>query len=270
MTTPASAPSSASNDIEVRIEGAIAIVALNRPKVRNAINDEMRVELIGVLDRLARDDAVRALVITGNGPAFCAGGDIKAMQARLQADPGQVAFNGWQRQQRTHHAITTLHAFGKPTIAAVNGAATGLGADLAMCCDFVIAAESASFAMTYILRGLIPDGGGMYFLPRRVGLARAKELFFTGRKVSAQEALQLGMADRLSPPEQLLANACAWGLELSQGSPAALALTKAILDQSFEHGSEAVFALGSQAQAICYTTAEHRASVESFLAKPGK
>lgn len=259
-----------SNDIEVRIDAGIAIVALNRPKVRNAVNDEMRAELIAALDGLARDDTVRALVLTGNGEAFCAGGDIKAMQQRLQAPPGTVAFNGWQRQQRTHHAVTTLRAFGKPTIAAVNGAATGLGCDLALCCDFVIASEAASFAMTYILRGLIPDGGGMYFLPRRVGLARAKELFFTGRKVAAQEALQLGMADRISAPGDLIKDACAWADELSRGSPAALALTKSILDQSFEHGAEQTFALGSQAQAICYTTAEHRESVAAFLDKRAK
>lgn len=260
----------ASGDIEVRIADGIAVVALNRPKVRNAINDEMRVELIAMLDRLARDDAVRALVLTGNGEAFCAGGDIKSMQARLQADPGKVAFNGWQRQQRTHQAVTTLHAFGKPTIAAVNGAATGLGADMALCCDFVLASESATFAMTYILRGLIPDGGGMYFLPRRVGLARAKELFFTGRKVLAHEAMQLGMVDRICPPDELIEVACTWATELSQGSPAALALTKSILDQSFEHGAEEIFALGSQAQAICYTTAEHRESVAAFLDKKSK
>jgi enoyl-CoA hydratase/carnithine racemase len=230
----------------------------------------MRADLIAILDRLSRDDAVRALVLTGNGEAFCAGGDIKAMRERLQADPGKIGFNGWQRQQRTHHAVTTLHAFGKPTIAAVNGAATGLGCDLALCCDFVLASEAATFAMTYILRGLIPDGGGMYFLPRRVGLARAKELFFTGRKLLAHEALQMGMIDRICPPDELIELACAWATELSQGSPAALALTKSILDQSFEHGAEQVFALGSQAQAICYTTAEHRDSVAAFLEKKSK
>jgi len=260
----------ANNDIEVRIEAGIAVVLLNRPKVRNAMNDEMRVDLIARLDALSRDDSVRALVITGNGEAFCAGGDIKSMQQRLQADPGKVAFNGWQRQQRTHHAVTDLHNFGKPTIAAVNGAATGLGADLAFCCDFVLASDKASFAMTYIARGLIPDGGGMYFLPRRVGLAKAKELFFSCRKVEAQEALQLGMADRTCAHDALLPTAVAWAAEMSAGSPAAIALTKSILNQSFEKDAEEVFALGSQAQAICYTTAEHRASVESFLAKRSK
>jgi enoyl-CoA hydratase/carnithine racemase len=259
-----------SNDIEVRIEGAIAIVALNRPKVRNAMNDEMRVDLIAKLDTLSRDDNVRALVITGNGDAFCAGGDIKSMQQRLQADPGKVAFNGWQRQQRTHHAVTTLHNFGKPTIAAVNGPATGLGADLAFCCDFVLASDKASFAMTYIARGLIPDGGGMYFLPRRVGLAKAKELFFSCRKVEAQEALQLGMADRVCAHDDLLSTAVSWATEMSAGSLAAIALTKAVLNQSFEKDAEEVFALGSQAQAICYTTAEHRASVEAFLTRRAK
>src|SRR5690606_40291895 len=137
-------------------------------------------------DRAARDPAIRALVVTGAGPAFCAGGDIKGMQARLDAPAGEVAFNGWTRQQRTHHAVTALFKLPKPTIAAVNGAAAGLGCDMALSCDFVIAADSAHLSMTYIHRGLIPDGGGMYFLPRRVGLARAKELIFSGRRESGR------------------------------------------------------------------------------------
>jgi enoyl-CoA hydratase/carnithine racemase len=181
-----------------------------------------------------------------------------------------VAFNGWSRQQRTHHAVAALHNLGKPTIAAVNGAATGLGCDLALCCDFVMASESATFAMTYILRGLIPDGGGMYFLPRRVGLARAKELIFSGRTVAASEAHALGMADRLVAPDELLRQACDWGRTLGAGSAAALALSKSVLNQSFELSAEQVFALGSQAQAICYTTEAHQASVAAFLDKTAK
>jgi enoyl-CoA hydratase/carnithine racemase len=153
----------------------------------------------------------------------------------------------------------------KPVIAAVNGSANGLGADMALACDFVVASEEASFAWSYIKRGLIPDGGGMYFLPRRVGLSRAKQLIFTGRKVEAAEALQLGIADRVSRPDALLADAQAWALELSQGSAAALALGKSIIDQSFELPAEQVFAQGSQAQGICYTTQEHRDAVLAFL-----
>ena len=220
---------------------------------------------MAAIDHVARTDSIRALVVTGAGKGFCAGGDVKSMQARLAVPPGEVALNGWRRQQRTHHAISLLHALPKPTIAAVNGAATGLGCDVALCCDFIIASDAARFAMTYILRGLIPDGGGMYFLPRRVGLSRAKELIFSGRTVEPEEALRLGMIDRVTGADTLLADACAWAAELSKGSPAALALSKNIIDQTFELSVEQVFSLGSQAQAICYSSREHQDSVAAFL-----
>lgn len=257
----------AGQSIEMRVEDGIATITLNRPEVRNAIDDAMRIDLIAMLDQVSRDKAIRALVLTGSGKAFCAGGDIRSMRERAQAPAGEVAFNGWSRQQRTHHAVAALHDLGKPTIAAVNGAATGLGCDMALCCDFVLASSSATFAMSYILRGLIPDGGGMYFLPRRVGLARAKELIYTGRTVAADEALALGMADRVTSPETLLADARQWAAELGRRTGPALALGKAILNQSFELSAEQVFALGSQAQGICYTTTEHQASIAAFLDK---
>ena len=126
------------------------------------------------------------------GKDFCAGGDISGMQRRMNAPAGEIAFNGWHRQQRVHHAQALLHTMPNPVIAAVNGAASGLGADTALACDFIVASEWASFTWSYINRGLIPDGGGMYFLPRRVGLPKAKELIFTGRQVKADEALALG------------------------------------------------------------------------------
>jgi enoyl-CoA hydratase/carnithine racemase len=156
---------------------------------------------------------------------------------------------------------------GKPTIAAVNGAAAGLGCDLALACDFIIASEAAFFTMSFILRGLVPDGGGLYFLPRRVGLARAKELIFTGRRVRAQEALAIGLADRVTPPDRLMTDAREWATQLGRGSRVALALAKSILDKTFELGEEEVLALGREAQAICYTTAEHREQVAAFLNK---
>ncbi len=261
---------STGSSILTEVENGIATVTLNRPEVRNAIDDAMRIDLIAALDALGRDSAVRAVVLTGAGKGFCSGGDVKAMMQRMAEPATDLAINGWRRQQRTHHAVAALHALGKPTIAAVNGAATGLGCDIALCCDFIIASDAASFAMSYIRRGLIPDGGGMYFLPRRVGLARAKELIFTGRVVTPAEALTLGMIERVTTPDQLLVDARAWADELSQGSSAALALGKAILDQTFEATIDQVFAAGSQAQAICYTTAEHHASVNAFLAKSNK
>ena len=256
--------------IDLKIDAGIATITFNRPDKRNAITDAMRSEFITALERVAGDAAIRALVLTGAGKGFCAGGDVAGMQRRMDAPPGEVCFNGWSRQQRVHHSVSLLHTMPKPVIAAVNGGANGLGADMALACDFVLASDAASFTWSYIKRGLIPDGGGMYFLPRRVGLARAKELIFSGRKVDPAEALTLGIADRISPADTLLADAQAWARELSQGSATALALGKSILNQSFELSAEQVFALGSQAQGICYTSTEHRESVLAFLKPAGK
>ncbi|MEJ8810425.1 enoyl-CoA hydratase-related protein [Variovorax ureilyticus] len=251
--------------IELHIEGGIATLTFNRPEKRNAMSDDMRTEFIHALERVAADKAIRALVLTGAGKGFCAGGDIAGMEKRMNAPTGEIAFNGWHRQQRVHYTQTLLHTMPKPVIAAVNGAASGLGADTALACDFIIASEWASFTWSYIHRGIVPDGGGMYFLPRRVGLPRAKELIFTGRKVEVDEALALGIVDRKTAADRLVADAQDWARELSRGSATALALGKRILDQSFELPAEQVFAQGSQAQGICYTSTEHRESVMAFL-----
>ena len=255
------------NLINLQVHASIATIYLNRPDKRNAMSDEMRAEFIVALERVAADKSIRALVLTGNGKGFCAGGDVAGMERRMSAPPGEVGFNGWSRQQGVHHTQSLLHNMPKPTIAAVNGAASGLGADTALACDFIIASEAASFTWSYIHRGLIPDGGGMYFLPRRVGLSKAKELIFSGRKVGVDEALKLGIADRLTAADSLVADAQAWAAELSQGSATALALGKTILNKSLELSASEVFAQGSQAQGICYTSTEHRESVMAFLAK---
>lgn len=260
-------PSTPYTLIDLSVQHGIATLTLNRPDKRNAMSDAMRAEFIDALEHVAADKAIRALVLTGAGKGFCAGGDIAGMERRLSAPAGEVGFNGWHRQQRVHHTQALLHTMPKPVIAAVNGAASGLGADTALACDFILVSEWASFAWSYIHRGIIPDGGGMYFLPRRVGLSRAKQLIFTGRKVNAEEALALGIADRKTSAASLVADAQAWAAELSQGSATALALGKTILNQSFELSANDVFARGSQAQGICYTSTEHRAAVEAFLAK---
>jgi enoyl-CoA hydratase/carnithine racemase len=253
--------------VALELQAGIATLTFNRPDKRNAMNDEMRSQFIAALESVAADQSIRALVLTGAGKAFCAGGDIAGMEQRMQAPPGEIGFNGWHRQQRVHHAQALLHTMPKPTIAAVNGAAAGLGADTALACDFIIASEWATFIWSYIHRGIVPDGGGMYFLPRRVGLPRAKELIFTGRKVDVNEALALGIADRKTSAETLMADAQAWARDLCQGSAAALALGKTILDQSFESSAEQIFRQGSQAQGICYTSSEHREAVSTFLRK---
>ena len=169
-----------------------------------------------------------------------------------------------------HRSVGLLHGMPKPVIAAVNGAAAGLGCDMALACDFIVASDAAMFTMSFVKRGLVSDGGGMYFLPRRVGLPKAKELIFTGRSVDANEALAIGLADRVTSADTLVADAAAWARELGQGSSASIAFSKAILDRTFETTEEQVFALGREAQAVCYTTQEHRDSVEAFLNKTGR
>jgi len=256
--------------VELMVEDKVAIVTLNRPEVRNAINDALRAELVVLLERVAADEGVRAVVLTGKGKAFCAGGDISGMKERLKAPVGQVAFNGWRRQGQTHKSVALLHGMPKVVIAAVNGAAAGLGCDMALACDFILASEQAVFTMSFVKRGLVSDGGGMYFLPRRVGLPRAKELIFTGRLVDAKEALAIRLADRVTSPDMLIADAVAWARELSQASSASIAFSKAILDRTFESTEEQIFALGREAQAVCYTTAEHRDAVTAFLEKTAR
>jgi len=256
--------------VELTVEDKVAIVTLNRPEVRNAINDALRAELVVLLERVAADEGVRAVVLTGKGKAFCAGGDISGMKERLKAPVGQVAFNGWRRQGQTHKSVALLHGMPKVVIAAVNGAAAGLGCDMALACDFILASEQAVFTMSFVKRGLVSDGGGMYFLPRRVGLPRAKELIFTGRLVDAKEALAIRLADRVTSPDMLIADAVAWARELSQASSASIAFSKAILDRTFESTEEQIFALGREAQAVCYTTAEHRDAVTAFLEKTAR
>jgi enoyl-CoA hydratase/carnithine racemase len=256
--------------LEISLQEGIALVAFNRPEARNAIDDVMRSELADAIDWVRDDENVRALVLTGRGPAFCAGGDIKGMQERLKSPPGTVAGVGWRRQRGIHRTVTALHDLSKPTIAAVNGAAAGLGCDLTLACDFIVAAEAASFVMSFVLRGLIPDGGGMYFLPRRIGLPAAKDMIFSGRTVKADEALTLGLADEVVAGDKLIDAALALAKRMSAAPPTALALAKNILDRSFELTLDQALALGSQAQAMCYTTDEHRDAVDAFVNKRGR
>ncbi|PPR09426.1 MAG: Short-chain-enoyl-CoA hydratase [Alphaproteobacteria bacterium MarineAlpha11_Bin1] len=253
--------------VDIELRDNIAILSLNRADKRNAVNDDMRTDIIRALDWADRSPGVAALVLTGRGKGFCAGGDISSMHDRLSAPVEQVGINGWQRQRRTHQLLTKLHSLPKPTIAAVNGVAAGLGADLALCCDFVIGATDTTFVMSYVLRGLIPDGGGMYFLPRRVGLARAKELIFSGRMIGAEEAKNINLIEQLSDPDSLIDDAVDMGKKMTVGSADARALAKSIMNGSYESTIEEVFALGSQAQGICYTTDYHREAVATFLDK---
>lgn len=249
----------------VERDGELAVLTLHRPGSRNAIDDELRERLGRQLEELSRDDQVSVVILTGSGPAFCAGGDVRGMRERLEAPAGAVAVAGWRRQQRTFALVSALHRLGQVTIAAVNGPAVGLGLDIALACDFIVASSDAWFAASFIDRGLVPDGGGMYYLPRRVGLPRTKELIFSGRRVEAAEAAAIGLADVLVDDGRLLDAAREYARRFTGRPRGALMLMKSIVNRTFEQSLEVTAALGAEAQAICYTTDEHREAVRAFL-----
>jgi enoyl-CoA hydratase/carnithine racemase len=253
--------------LDFHTRGGVAVLTLNRPSVRNAIDGQTRTALREAIQHIQEDADIRGLVLTGAGTAFCSGGDVKSMQDRHAAGP-DVAGYGWRRQHELHQILHSLHFLDRPTVAAVNGPAFGLGLDLALCCDFIFASERATFSAGFVHRGLVPDGGGMFFLPRRVGLARAKDLIFSGRTVAAHDALAMGLADRVVDHDQLLDETCSYLDELGQLPRTAQALAKSVLNRTFELSLDEVNALGAQAQAICYTTPEHTAAVEAFLNRP--
>ncbi|MFC1965650.1 enoyl-CoA hydratase/isomerase family protein [Chloroflexota bacterium] len=194
-------------DIIYTKEEGIATITLNRPDARNSYIPEMLEGIFYAMKDAAEDDGVRVLVLTGAGQAFCAGADVKAMAERVDRTSGEHR----EREQRViekqrvfeKQFFASLHRFEKPLIAAVNGVAAGAGLDIALGCDFRIASDKARFAEVFIRRGLIPVGGGTYYLPRLVGIDRACLLILTGDMVDAKEAERIGLVTMVVPHEEL-------------------------------------------------------------------
>lgn len=253
--------------IDLRVDDGVAFLFLNRPSKHNALNDLMRHELLNALESISNDENIYAVILSGNGASFCAGGDIEAMAKRLEIPAGEIAIKGWKRHQEIQRMITLIHNMPKPIIAAVNGPAFGLGADLALACDFIIASVNALFCWSYIDRAVIPDGGGMYFLPRRVGMSLAKDLIFSARRVKSVEAMKIGVIDRCSDPGDLLENAKQWANTFKDTAKPAFMLSKRIVNKSLESSLEDIFAQSNMALGICFSSVEHRTSVENFLNK---
>ena len=253
--------------IDFKMKDGVALIFLNRPNKHNALNGQIRHELLIALEAITIDEKIHAVILSGNGTSFCAGGDIEVMAKRLELPPGEIAMKGWKRHQEIQRLITLIHNMPKPMIAAVNGPAFGLGADLALACDFIIASENAVFCWSYIERAVIPDGGGMYFLPRRVGMSLAKDLIFSGRRIKSEEAMKIGIVDRYSASSDLLLNAEKWANSFKDTAKPAFVLGKRIVNQSFESTLDEIFSLSNMALGICFSSVEHRRSVENFLKK---
>ncbi|MGW1745674.1 enoyl-CoA hydratase/isomerase family protein [Streptomyces sp. NPDC002092] len=243
-------------------DNQVCRITLNRPEALNAITPDQRERIIRLLGDASADPEVRAVVITGTGRGFCAGADLRGGSGageRVAGDVARVLRLGAQR------LIAAVLDCEKPVIAAVNGTAAGLGAHLALACDLVLAAESARFIEVFVRRGLVPDGGGAYLLPRLIGPHRAKELTFFGDALSATDAERLGLVNRVVPDAELDKTAREWASRLANGPTRALALTKQLVNASLDAGRATAFAAEAAAQEINMTTEDAQEGVRSFV-----
>ncbi|MGW1531741.1 enoyl-CoA hydratase/isomerase family protein [Streptomyces aureus] len=243
-------------------DNAISWITLNRPEAMNALTWDQRERVIGLLAEASADPGVRAVVVTGTGRGFCAGADLRGGPPAGDRVPGDVARTIRLGAQRLIAAVLDCE---KPVIAAVNGTAAGIGAHLAFACDLVLAAEQARFIEVFVRRGLVPDGGGAYLLPRLVGPRRAKELMFFGDALSAADAERIGLVNRVVAPDELEKTARAWAERLAAGPTRALALTKQLVNASLDTDRATAFAAEAAAQEINMTTADANEGVASFV-----
>lgn len=252
---------------ELSIEDGIATLTHLKPAARNALSLDLRADYAQMLERIERDPAVRALVITGSGGSFCAGGDLKSLKERLaSSDPDLNSPNAMRwRIQALHGWLERLRNLEIPVIAAVDGPAYGAGFAIALMADFVLASERAAFCMSFAKIGLVPDSGAFYTLPRIVGLQKAKELLFTARRVDVEEARQLGIVHSVHSTERLLADAQAFARRFLAAPRDAIAMSKGLLNQSFETSYPTMAALEGLAQGVASVAPYHNEAVASFL-----
>ncbi|MFE6677080.1 enoyl-CoA hydratase/isomerase family protein [Streptomyces sp. NPDC057729] len=243
-------------------DNGVSWITLNRPEAMNAVTWDQRERVIALLAEASADPAVRAVVLTATGRGFCAGADLRGAPATGARVPGDVARTIRLGAQRLIAAVLDCE---KPVIAAVNGTAAGIGAHLAFACDLVLAAESAKFIEVFVRRGLVPDGGGAYLLPRLIGPQRAKELMFFGDSLPAAAAERLGLVNRVVPDEELAATARAWAQRLAEGPTRAIALTKQLVNASLDTDRTTAFAAEANAQEINMTTQDANEGVASFV-----
>ncbi|MFN8471704.1 MAG: enoyl-CoA hydratase-related protein [Anaerolineae bacterium] len=244
----------------------VATITLNRPDVLNAFTDPMLEALNEALGKAERDASVRCVVITGAGRGFSAGQDLSDVKRREQEAGHPVSFAEHLRT-KYNPVIRRIRTMEKPVIAAVNGVAAGAGASLALACDLRIAADKASFVLAFVKVGLVPDSGMNYFLVQMIGLPRAFELAATGGRLTAEEALRLGVVNRVVPTDELPAAAQAWAKELAQAPTRAIGLTKRAMNRALVSSVEEVLDYEAWLQEVAGRTADHKEGVAAFLEK---
>ena len=252
-------------DVTYRTDGQLAVITLDRPDARNAYSEAMVGSLISALDAAERDRAVRCIVLTGAGPAFSAGGDLKRMKDRVGMFAGDAPAlrKGYVTHiQRIPRRIAQCD---KPLVAAVNGPAIGAGLDLACMCDIRIASWTARFGSTFVKVGLVPGDGGAYFLPRVLGLPRALDLMLTGRVIDAEEAERIGLVIKVVQPEDLMAAASEYANLIAANAPRAVELTKRAAYRSWDADLETALELAATYQGMAQRTEDHAEAVDALL-----
>ncbi|MGP3990590.1 enoyl-CoA hydratase/isomerase family protein [Streptomyces sp. 3N207] len=266
-TEPSAAPDESLEKVVAQAtDNSVSWITLDRPRALNALTWEQRERLVALLTDASANPHVRAVVLTGRGRGFCAGADLRGTPGGGERVAGDVARTLERGAQRLVAAVLDCE---KPVLAAVNGTAAGLGCHLALACDLVLAAEEASFVEVFVRRGLVPDGGGAYLLPRLVGPQRAKELMFFGDALPASDAERLGLVNRVVPADALEKTARAWAERLAAGPTRALALTKRLVNSSLDTDRAAAFSAEAWAQEINMTTRDAREGVASFTERRG-
>ena len=238
----------------------IAIVTIDRPEALNALNSTVIAELEQVVTELENDGTVRCMILTGEGRSFVAGADI-GEQYPLDLDGGRR----WG--QRGSALLRRIEKLEFPTIAAVNGFALGGGCELALSCDIILASEKAKFGQPEVGLGITPGFYGTQRLPRRVGIAKAKELIFSGKTIGAEEAKEIGLANAVYPPEELLNGAIAMAKSFAANAPIAVKYSKACIDRGMQMDSDDGIALENELFAMCYATADQKEGMGAFLEK---
>lgn len=245
------------------VEDGVAEITLNRPEVLNSFNEAMGREFQEAL-KGAADPSIRAVLLTGAGRGFCAGQDLAETQGTPETGP--VDFAEIVRKKYTP-IVLAIRQLEKPVVCAVNGVAAGAGANLAFCCDFVLASEGASFIQAFARIGLVPDTGGTFFLPRLVGMARATALMMLAEKLPAREAQEIGLIHRAIPDAELLPEARALARQLASQPTRAFAMIKQALNASFTSDLPTQLNLEAELQSAAGRTADHAEGVAAFLAK---
>ncbi len=244
-------------------DGHIATITLNRPDVRNAFSPEMLQLWRTYLEQAKADDDVRVVIVTGRGDTFCSGGDIRDMaEGKLRSwDMKNFLWEG------VHRVIFALEDLDKPIIAAINGAAMGAGLDMAIMCDLRVCSEDAKLAESYISMGLVPGDGGAYFLPRLTGVAKALELLLTADVLTAREALEAGIVNRVVPKERLMEEARALAKRIAAKPPLAVRMMKRAVYQAQTSSLRAHLDYISSQLSLLSETEDHREAAMAFLEK---